>query len=118
MSTYVITHLRIPGGIPNEEGLSYLEQVEDTLLPFGGAYLAQGAPAEIKEGGWEGSVVLIEFPDRAAVDGWYESEEYQRILPLRVGTSISDTVVIDQLPEDFTVKGFVAGIRAKIAAAA
>jgi hypothetical protein len=24
MSTYLINHLRIPGGIPNEEGVSYL----------------------------------------------------------------------------------------------
>ncbi|WP_431038387.1 DUF1330 domain-containing protein [Streptomyces sp. P6-2-1] len=118
MSTYLITHLRIPGGIPNEQGLSYLEQVEDTLAPFGGAYLAQGAPAAIKEGAWEGSVVLIEFPDREAAEGWYASEAYQRILPLRTGSSIADTVIVDQLPEDFTVKGFVASIRAKIAASA
>ena len=118
MSTYLITHLRIPGGIPNEAGLSYLEQVEETMAPFGGEYLAQGVPAAIKEGAWDGSVVLIEFPDRAAVDGWYESEAYQRILPLRTGSSIADTVIIDHLPEDFTVKGFVAGIRATIASAA
>jgi uncharacterized protein (DUF1330 family) len=116
MTTYLITHLRIPNDVPNEAGLSYLEQVEDTLTPFGGLYLAQGAPAVIKEGGWEGSVVLMQFPDRAAVDGWYASEDYQRILPLRLGSSVSDTVIVDKLPEDFTVKGFVAGVRAKIAA--
>lgn len=118
MSTYLITHLRIPGGVPNEQGLSYLEQVEETMAPFGGTYLAQGAPIAIKEGVWDGSVVLIEFPDRAAVEGWYESEAYQRILPLRTGSSIADTVVIDQLPGDFTVKGFVSGLRAKLAASA
>ena len=118
MSTYLITHLRIPGGIPNEQGLSYLEQVEETMAPFGGAYLAQGAPSTVKEGTWDGSVVLIEFPNRAAVDGWYDSEAYQRILPLRTGSSIADTVVIDQLPQEFTVKGFAAGVRARIAAAA
>ncbi len=37
MSTYLINHLRIPGGVPNEEGLSYLEQVEATVAPFGGS---------------------------------------------------------------------------------
>jgi uncharacterized protein (DUF1330 family) len=117
MTTYLITHLRIPNGVPNEDGLSYLEQVEDTLAPFGGVYLAQGAPAAIPEGGWEGSVVLMQFPDRAAVDGWYASEDYQRILPLRLGSSIADTVIIDKLPDDFTVRGFAAKVRAQISAA-
>jgi uncharacterized protein (DUF1330 family) len=42
MSTYLINHLRIPGGIPNAEGLSYLEQVEATAKPYGGEWLAQG----------------------------------------------------------------------------
>lgn len=114
MSTYLISHLRIPADIPNEDGLVYLERVEDTLVPFGGRYLAQGVPDAVKEGSWAGSVVLIEFPDRAAIDGWYASEEYQRILPLRVTSSIADTVVIDQLPEGFTAAGLVASIRAAI----
>lgn len=117
MSTYLITHLRIPGGVPNEQGLSYLEQVEATLAPFGGAYLAQGAPDAVKEGSWEGSVVLMEFPNRDALEGWYASDAYQRILPLRTGSSIADTVVVDSLPEHFTVKEFVAGIRARTGAA-
>lgn len=118
MATYLITHLRIPGGIPNEQGLAYLDQVEATMTPFGGSYIAQGVPAAILEGAWDGSVVLIQFPDRAAVDAWYESEAYQRILPLRTGSSIADTVVIDQLPADFSAKKFVASIRAKITASA
>lgn len=118
VSTYLITHLRIPGGLPNEQGLSYLEQVEETLAPFGGVYLAQGAPDAVKEGSWEGSIVLMEFPDRDALEGWYASDAYQRILPLRTGGSIADTVVVDRLPEHFTVKGFVAGIRARTDAVA
>ena len=36
MSTYLINHLRIPGGVPNKEGLRYLEQVECTARPYGG----------------------------------------------------------------------------------
>lgn len=116
MSTYLISHLRIPAGVPNEQGLSYLEQVEVTLAPFGGAYLAQGAP-DVKEGSWDGSVVLMEFPDRTAAEEWYASEAYQQILPLRTGSSIADTVLVDRLPEGFTVKEFAADLRAAIAAA-
>ena len=55
MSTYLINHLRVPGGVPNEEGLSYLEQVEATVKGYGGKWLAQGE-VEVVEGAWPGSV--------------------------------------------------------------
>ncbi len=110
MATYLINHLRIPGDIPNDAGLSYLEQVEATEAPFGGKWLAQGA-ADVVEGAWPGSVVLMEFPDRASADAWYNSADYQAIQPLRDKNSISDIVLIDSLPEGFTIKGFAQGIR-------
>lgn len=117
MTTYLLNHLRIPGDVPNERGLSYLEQVEATVAPFGGRWLAQGAPDVVAEGAWPGSVVLMEFPDRAAALAWYESDAYQAILPLRVYNSISDLILIDGLPDGFTVAGFAGDVRAAIAAA-
>ncbi|MFI6084406.1 DUF1330 domain-containing protein [Streptomyces sp. NPDC051217] len=115
MSTYLINHLRIPGGVPNEAGLSYLEQVEATARPYGGKWLANGEPSVV-EGAWQGLVVLMEFPDRAAADEWYNSAEYQAILPLRVNNAISDIVLIDSLPADYTVRGFAQQVRAAIQA--
>ena len=53
----------------------------------------------------------MEFPDRKAALAWYRSPEYQRILPLRTRNAISDLILIDGLPEGFTVKGFAAEIR-------
>jgi hypothetical protein len=43
---------------------------------------------------------------------WYRSPAYQAILPLRVKSAISDLVLIDALPDEFTLKGFVAQLRA------
>lgn len=117
MSTYLINHLRIPADVPNEQGLSYLERVEATVAPFGGKWLAQGAPDVVVEGAWPGSVVLMEFPDRTAAESWYNSAAYQEIKPLRVGSSIADLVLIDSVPEGFTVAGFAGQVRAAIAAA-
>ncbi|MFC9919002.1 DUF1330 domain-containing protein [Agromyces binzhouensis] len=114
MSTYLINHLRIPGGVPNEYGLRYLEQVEATVAPYGGKWLAQGDPDAV-EGAWPGSVVLMEFPDRDAARAWYESPEYQEILPLRINNAISDLVLIDSLPQGFTVAGFAGEVRTLIA---
>lgn len=59
----------------------------------------------------------MEFPDRAAANDWYNSPEYQRILPLRTKTSISDLIFIDSLLEGFTVKAFAGQVRAAVAAA-
>ncbi|KGI78255.1 DUF1330 domain-containing protein [Oleiagrimonas soli] len=113
MKTYLINHLRIPGDVPNSDGLSYLEQVEATVAPHGGKWLAQGA-VDVIEGAWPGSVVLMEFPSREAAMAWYHSPEYQAILPLRINNAISDIVLIDQMPEDFTIKGFASEVRRAI----
>jgi len=110
MPTYLINHLRIPGDVPNSEGLTYLEQVEATVAPYGGKWLAQG-PVEVVEGAWPGSLVLMEFPTRDAVNAWYQSPGYQAIAPLRIRNAISDLVLIDSLPGGFTIKGFAAEIR-------
>jgi uncharacterized protein (DUF1330 family) len=116
MSTYLINHLRIPGDVPNSEALSYLEQVEATVQPYGGKWLANGE-ASVVEGAWPGLVVLMEFPSREAAEQWYNSPDYRRILPLRVNNAISDLVLIDSLPADYTVKGFAQQVRAALAAA-
>lgn len=110
MKTYLINHLRIPGDVPNQNALAYLEAVEATVEPFGGKWLAQG-PVAVLEGAWPGAVVLMEFPSREAAVTWYASPEYQAILPLRTRNSIADLILIDELPAGFTLKGFVAEVR-------
>ena len=117
MKTYLINHLRIPGDIPNSDGLTYLESVEATVAPYGGKWLAQGAPSQVVEGVWSGSVVLMEFPSREAATNWYNSAEYQAIVSLRVRNAISDIILIDELPAGFTIKGFAGEVRKAIAAA-
>ena len=117
MTTYLVNHLRIPGGVPNDAALSYLEQVEATTKPYGCRWLLN-SEVSVVEGAWPGFVVLLEFPDRAAAEAWYRSPEYQAILPLRTNNAISDLVFADRLPEDYTVKGFVEQMRAAIAGAA
>ena len=117
MSTYLINHLRIPGGVPNAEGLDYLDRVENTVKQYGGKWLAQGEP-HIVEGAWPGSVVLIEFPSLADAQNWYKSPEYQKILHLRTDNSISDLILVEGVAAGFTVAGFAQQVRAAIGAAA
>lgn len=77
MTAYLINHLRIPGGLPKEEGLPYLEQVEETVRPYGGKWLAQD-DVEVVEGAWPGSVVLMEFPSIADARSWYNVADFAR----------------------------------------
>ena len=113
MTTYLINHLRIPGGVPNEAGLSYLEQVEGTAKAYGGKWLAQGA-VQVVEGAWPGSVVLMEFPNMTEAQRWYRSPEYQKILPLRVNNAISDLILVDGVGADFSVAGFAKQVKSAI----
>ena len=113
MTTYLINHLRIPGGLPREEGLSYLERVESTVERYGGKWLAMGE-VQVLEGAWPGSVVLMEFPSHAAAEAWYRSPEYQEILPLRTRTAISDLILVDEVGRGFTVAGLASQLRGKV----
>src|SRR5262245_55386821 len=117
MSTYLINHLRIPGGVPNDEGLSYLEQVEATVRPYGGERLAQGG-VHVLEVAWPGAAVLVKFPSMTDAMNWYHSAPYQKILHLRVDNAISDLVLVDGIAPDFTVAGFAREIRQSKATAA
>jgi uncharacterized protein (DUF1330 family) len=70
----------------------YLRRLDSTLAPYRGRLLVHGATAEVLEGDWHGSVVILEFPDLDHARAWYNSPDYQQILPLR--TENSDTTVI------------------------
>ena len=82
MPSYAIAHLHEVAFGP--EIAEYLTRIDATLAPFGGRFLIHGAPAEAIEGAWSADVIVIEFPDRAAARGWYDSPAYRAILPLRL----------------------------------
>ncbi|WFE98915.1 DUF1330 domain-containing protein [Micromonospora sp. WMMD964] len=111
MSTYLINHLRIPGGVPTEESLRYLELVQATTEAYGARWLAVDAAVQVIEGAWPGSVVLIEFPDAETAKAWYNSPEYQEILSLRTAHTINDLILVDSVGPEFTVAGYAQQIR-------
>ena len=72
--------------ITNPAGFQpYGAAVGATLEQYGGRYLTRGGSTELIEGGPEPKrIVILEFADAAAVKGWYNSPEYQKILPGRL----------------------------------
>jgi uncharacterized protein (DUF1330 family) len=62
----------------------YLRQVIPMIERHGGRYLTRAGAHEVLEGEWRPNrVVVVEFPDMAALKAWYRSPEYQPLIALR-----------------------------------
>jgi uncharacterized protein (DUF1330 family) len=74
----------------------YREAVGATLEQYGGRFLARGGATELVEGSPEPKrIVLAEFADMAAFKRWYNSPEYQKILPNRLANSQARAFVVE-----------------------
>jgi uncharacterized protein (DUF1330 family) len=74
----------------------YRAGVPATIAQYGGRYLTRGAATELLEGGPEPKrIVILEFPDTAAVKRWYGSPEYQKILPMRLANSTGRALIVE-----------------------
>ena len=74
---------------------SYLDGANASVKLFGGNLLAATGDVEPREGEWNPErIAIIEFPDMEKARGWYESAEYQEVLPMRLKESSGDRMVI------------------------
>ncbi|MFF2809582.1 DUF1330 domain-containing protein [Streptomyces sp. NPDC058000] len=99
MSAYGFAHLRSRRHHPDV--LEYLERIQATLDPFHGRFVIHGPPAEVLEGAWSGSMVLIEFPDVAEARAWYASPAYQQILRLRTNHVQGDVLLMEGVGPEY-----------------
>ena len=83
--------------VTNAEAMGpYRAAVPATLAQYGGKYLARGGAAELIEGGPEPKrIVILEFTDAAAAKRWYNSPEYQKILPGRLNNSTGRAIIVE-----------------------
>lgn len=62
----------------------YTRQVPDTLRPWGAELVFRGKQAAVFAGeNPHADIVVIRFPDAAAVQKWFSSPAYQALIPLR-----------------------------------
>ncbi|MCX7145847.1 MAG: DUF1330 domain-containing protein [Sulfuritalea sp.] len=62
----------------------YRSKVPATLAPWGGELLLRGKRFAVLAGEHSYTdVVVIRFPDQAALNGWHASAAYQALIPLR-----------------------------------
>ena len=98
MPAYAVAHMRQVTMGPAI--VEYLERIDATLAPFGGRFLVHGGRVEVVEGTWPGHLIVIEFPDRARADAWYQSAGYQQIVALRTDNSRSDVILAEGVGSD------------------
>ncbi len=62
----------------------YVAAVPATLAPFAGEVVLRGERRRALAGDDDRErIVVIRFPDLAAVESWYRSDAYQSLVPLR-----------------------------------
>jgi uncharacterized protein (DUF1330 family) len=110
MTVYAVAHLLNPSN--HEDVLTYIEQIPNTMQPYGGRFLVHGSAVEVVEGEWPGALVMLSFPDMKAARDWYASPAYQKILPLRTGHIAGNVVLVEGVGPDYDARATAAAMRA------
>ena len=74
----------------------YRRQVLPLVEKHGGRFIVRGGRHRVLEGAWRPQrVVIIEFPDMAALETWYRSAEYTKLIALRQGVSRGSLIAVE-----------------------
>ena len=89
---YLIAELEVT----NAEGYQeYREKVPATIAAYGGRYVVRAGEANLLEGsGRPGRMVVLEFDSPEKALAWYNSPEYQAILPKRLNNSTGRAIIV------------------------
>jgi uncharacterized protein (DUF1330 family) len=85
----------------NADIVEYLQRIDATLEPFDGRFVVHGNGAEVVEGDPVMDAIVIEFPSREQLRAWWDSPEYQEIMPLRTKHMDADIVFVDGVPDGY-----------------
>jgi uncharacterized protein (DUF1330 family) len=81
MSVYLVGHITV-----HDQRLwqQYIRGVAESLAPFEAEVLFRGDKVKVLSGNHSGeNVVVIRFKDTDTLDGWFNSDSYQGLIPLR-----------------------------------
>jgi uncharacterized protein (DUF1330 family) len=73
----------------------YGPKVPATLQPYGGRFLVRGGKLTNLEGDATGRFVVIEFDSLQNAQKWYQSPEYQALIPIRQKASKSTLFIAE-----------------------
>ena len=90
MSAYLIGHITIKN---HDIWKTYVEGVRKSLMPFEAEVVFRGKRPTVLAGEHpHEDTVVIKFPDQPTLQQWYNSKDYQRLIPIR--DEAADVVII------------------------
>lgn len=90
MTAYVTVHLTVKDADKLQQ---YGAAAGETVAAHGGEFISRG-PVEVLSGeSAHAMMAIIRFPDRDTARNWYNSAEYQALVPLR-GEAIDSLFVL------------------------
>lgn len=93
MSAYVIVNVDVKDAAAYEE---YRAKVPALIRNHGGEYLVRGGKFVVLEGDWKPSpMVILRFPDIAAVESLFNDPEYEPLKALRQRVAASEIVAVE-----------------------
>jgi uncharacterized protein (DUF1330 family) len=93
MKGYVIANVEVTDPVAYE---AYRSQTAAIIDQYGGRFLVRGGAVQVREGDpGIGRLVVLEFASVEAARTFYDSPEYQAILPIRFETANSTLVIAE-----------------------
>ncbi len=97
MTYVVVTIKRI---IDLEAFREYAVQAQPMIERYGGRYVAVDKTPEVRSGDWPYvRTIIVAYPNLAAAQKFYDSPEYQAIVPIRT-RAIDANIVLVRDPEE------------------
>ena len=93
MAAYIIAEIET-----TDEALmaEYRKHTPGLIGKVGGKFIVRGGKTRTLEGGWTPArVVVLEFPDYATAERFYDSEEYKPVLAMRLKAGKSKAILVD-----------------------
>ena len=73
--------------------------VTASVNAFGGKLVAATNNIDCREGNWHPRrIVMLEFPSMEKARAWYDSPEYQEVLPIRLRAHKDNMVMFEGFP--------------------
>lgn len=93
MVAYVVAAIEV---IDPEAYKKYTARTPAEVARWGGRFVIRGVEPEVLEGDWPlQRLVVIEFPDKDTARRFYDSADYQAIVPLRQAASKGSLAVFE-----------------------
>ena len=93
MKGYVVANVNIENWSAYE---AYRSRTAEVIAQYGGRFLVRGGEVEVIEGDPGISrLIILEFPSVADAHRFYESPEYQAILPDRLNNATATLFVVE-----------------------